>query len=183
MRARILLAPPLLAALCAMTGADARAESWRFEWTGAGGYRMTGAFAIDGARTRAERVSGDDLACFVIQGYRDAEPIGVWRLSELTPATYWNFSFEPSSGRIPVGGLSFSGDGQEWNMSGAGDGCGVGGFGFNAGNAAQDLCVDDAWVAASSRPADQPFEAVRDDTVRFAPDDCRDAALLSMLSR
>lgn len=176
---RWIIAAAAVASLHAGAATAADAASWRFEWVGGGDYRMVGAFSIAEADLDAERVRGDDLICFVMRGYRGDEPIGVWRITELTAETYWNFSFEPASGRFPVGGLSFGPDGQEWNMSGAGDGCGEGGFGFNAGNAAQDLCVNDVWVSASSRPAAEPMTAVRDDSLTFAPDECQGPALLS----
>lgn len=180
-RLRLSLAA-VAAAVAAMGTADAAsAASWRFEWVGGDGYRMVGAFSMSDAEAGAEIVDGDALACFVIRGFDGDQPIGVWRISQLTDATFWNFSFEPRTGLFPVGGVSFGPGGQEWNMSGAGDGCGAEGFGFNAGNAAQDLCVDDAWVSASSQPAGQPFVAIRDDTLAFAPDECRGPALFSGL--
>ncbi|MGR3376443.1 hypothetical protein [Salipiger abyssi] len=154
--------------------------SYRFEWQGSGGYAMRGALSFDAALLGREEVRASDLTCFVIEGYRDSEPIGRWALGMLNEETTWSLSFRPSGPEFIVFGPGHPMP-QAWNMDGAGTDCGPGGFGFNIGNAAQDLCLDGRLVIGSQVDPSRPFPAVRDDDVPFPSDGCMGPMLMSKL--
>lgn len=162
--------------------ADAQAEnaSYRFSWEGSGGYAMRGALSFDAALLGREEIRAGDLTCFVIEGYRDDEPIGRWALGMLNEETSWSLSFRPSGPEFTVFGPGRPMP-QAWNMDGAGTDCGPGGFGFNIGNAAQDLCLDGRLVLSSQVAPSRPFPVQRDDDVRFPSDACLGPMLMSAL--
>jgi hypothetical protein len=57
-------------------------------------------------------------------------------------------------------GGSFAGfASQGWNANGDVTDCGTPGFGFNSGNFAQDICLNGAYVEASSIAPDTPLLA------------------------
>ncbi|MEO0999165.1 MAG: hypothetical protein AAFW69_00960 [Pseudomonadota bacterium] len=167
-------------ALC-LAAQPVLAESYRFKWVGANGYRIEGAMAISPAALGQRRIGGDDLSCFVIRGFAGPVPLGIWRLGWLTPETDWNFNFYPEERAFGVGGMHDGRRGQAWNMDGWGTSCGPGGFGFNSGTGAQDICVDGALIVASQVPPPTPFGAVPDETVEFEPEDCRPPDAISEL--
>jgi hypothetical protein len=70
-------------------------------------------------------------------------------MSQLTPTTSWNLSFDPRGMVFPTGGMHDSDKGQAWNAGGRADDCGDPGFGFNSGTNAQDLCVNNVWHTES----------------------------------
>ncbi|MCA0997844.1 hypothetical protein [Alloyangia pacifica] len=163
-------------ALC--SGAAMAADlSWRFEWQGGDGYEMRGALAIDAALAERERVFGEDVECFVVEGYHEGEPIGRWALGMKTEDTTWSLTFLPQQNAFEVFGPQ-SLMPQAWNMDGFGTDCGQDGFGFNIGNAAQDLCLDGRLLVASQVPPARPFPAVPDPSVKFPADACLAPALL-----
>lgn len=170
--------------LCVMAlaaPAGAQEVSYRFVWEGGGGYALTGALAFDPAAVAGPYVRETDLTCFVIEGQKDGAPIGRWALTMLLPETTWRLHFHAPSARFPVDGDDHElWMPQAWNMNGEGRDCGPGGFGFNAGNYAQDLCLDGALLRESQRPPDQPFAAQRAE-VAFPPDACRAPPMLSDL--
>jgi hypothetical protein len=65
-------------------------------------------------------------------------------------------------------------------MNGAGDDCGIGGFGFNLGNLGQDFCLDNRTVVASRIAPEIPFPATRDDGYVFPRGACTGPDLLSL---
>ena len=69
---------------------------------------------------------------------------------------------------------------QAWNMRGDGSGCGLGGFGFNLGNIAQDICVDDEVVVDSQIDPFKPFPAIRAQSFPFVSGACHGPLLLGM---
>ena len=160
--------------------ASAEPATWRFSWEGEGGYALRGALRYDTAET-GRIVRETDLSCFVIEGMRDEVPVGRWALTELTNETTWRLHFDAEAGAFLV-----EGDGawmpQAWNMDGTGDDCGPDGFGFNIGNAAQDLCLDNRLVVASQVDPFRPFPAVRDDKAELPGDACYAPPLLGGLS-
>lgn len=158
--------------------AVAETASWRFAWDGANGYRMVGAMAFDAGLIGDRMVYEDDMICFVIEGFHNAEPIGRWALGTLNEETTWRLHFLPEQSRFVVDGEGIPMP-QAWNMNGAGDDCGVGGFGFNLGNLGQDFCRDNGFILESRVDPPQPFPAVRDDTVSFPADACLGPDLLS----
>jgi hypothetical protein len=165
---------PALAFALAVLPSLARADmaTWRFEWQGAGGYSMAGALGVPADLAGVDRLTGDDAMCFQIEGFRDGASIGRWALSMLTEETTWALAFTPAESAFVVYGPDEIMP-QAWNMDGWGTDCGPGGFGFNIGNAAQDLCLDGALVTASQVDPSRPFPAVRDDGFRFDGDACR----------
>jgi hypothetical protein len=170
------------AVLAALLPAAAAADSaaFRFVWQGGGDWSMRGAIAFDAALLGGPWVLEDQVQCFFIEGYEGDRPVGRWALGMLNEETTWTLTFDPAAGHFVIYSLdSFMP--QAWNMDGAGRDCGDPGFGFNIGNAAQDLCLDGELVEASQVPPDRPFPAVRDDAVRFPADACRGHALLSRL--
>ncbi|WP_193989036.1 hypothetical protein [Alloyangia pacifica] len=151
--------------------------AWRFEWRGNGGYEMRGAIAIDAALAERDYVYAEDVECFMVDGYFEDEPIGRWALGMKTDETSWSLTFRPKQDAFEV----FSEQSpmpQAWNMNGFGTDCGREGFGFNIGNAAQDLCLNGRLVIASQVSPTRPFPATRDDAVSFPADACLAPALL-----
>lgn len=154
---------------------------FRFEWQGGGGYVMRGAMSFDAGLLDGSIVTGGELTCFYIEGRRDGAPVGRWALSMLDEETSWVLTFLPQSSEFAVfddGALMP----QAWNMDGLGRDCGPGGFGFNIGNAAQDLCIDGTLIVASQVEPTRPFPALRDDTLSFPPDACMGPLMMSALS-
>ena len=177
--------PTILTCALALAAGAATAETaaWRFVWDGANGYRMTGALAYDARPEGApSMVVEDDLRCFVIEGFHEDEPIGRWALGQLNEETTWRLHFLPAQSRFVVDGEGIPMP-QAWNMNGAGNDCGIGGFGFNLGNLGQDFCKDNAFILESRVDPPQPFPALRDDAVRFPADACTGPDLLSLLDR
>lgn len=148
--------------------------TFRFEWQGEGGYSMQGALAFpDDLWLVRER----DVTCFVIEGFHDGRQIGRWDLSMKTAWSIWRLHFNAQQGAFFVEGEGAQMP-QAWNMAGDGSGCGQGGFGFNLGNVAQDICLDDKVVLASQKDPFAPFPAVRDPNYVFPPGACGGELLL-----
>jgi hypothetical protein len=174
---------PFIAAFAILTLATAaRGEdvAYSFTWEGAGGYVMHGALAFDAA-SAGPLVRENDVQCFVIEGFRDDEPIGRWALGQLTEETTWTLTFSPAQSAFVVYSPMATMP-QAWNMDGFGENCGDPGFGFNIGNFAQDLCVDGELARESQIAPARPFPATRDDGYVFPSDGCRSALMLSDLA-
>lgn len=152
---------------------------YRFDWVGGDGYSMTGAVSFDAANARG-LLTQDDVICFEISGFRNGARIGGWRLSQKTDTTPWRLHFLPSQDRFLV-----VGDGipmpQAWNMDGDGLGCGKDGFGFNLGNIAQDLCLDETLLESSQVDPLRPFPATRVARHDFGDGACQGPLLLGAL--
>ena len=121
-----------------------------------------------------------EVQCFFIDGYHEGERIGHWALGRLAPETSWTLTFDPVASEFVVYGAGAFMP-QAWNMNGFGDDCGTEGFGFNIGNAAQDLCLDGKLLVASQIPPERPFPARPDPGARFPSDACAGDLLLSAL--
>lgn len=145
--------PALFAALAA---APAQAVELQFCWRGAAGYSMTGLMRFPDALRDAALVTQDDITAFEITGWRHGERLGHWSLEALGPDTSWLLSFDPIAMRFPMTGIGVF---QAWNAGGAVDDCGSPGFGFNAGNGGQDVCVDGRFVTESTIPWETPLYA------------------------
>ncbi|MAM62675.1 MAG: hypothetical protein CMH11_14430 [Maritimibacter sp.] len=154
--------------------------AYSFTWEGAGGYVMQGGIAFDSDRPGGRLVRENDVQCFVIEGFRNGEPIGRWALGQLTEETTWTLTFSPAQSAFVVYG-PMADMPQAWNMNGFGENCGDPGFGFNIGNFAQDLCVDGELARDSQIAPARPFPATRDDGYVFPSDGCRSALMLSHL--
>ncbi len=175
---RLLITVSLLACLSCL---NARAEGpiYRFHWQGGDGYTMDGALSFDPA-TPGPIIRDSDVVCFFIEGRDEGALIGRWDMSMLHPGSIWRLHFDAGRAAFLVEGEGVHMP-QAWNMAGSGSGCGQDGFGFNLGNIAQDLCVDDKVIIASQVDPYAPFGATRDDAFRFPPGSCKAPPMLSLL--
>lgn len=162
-----------LVAALALAAAPAAAETWEFCWQGSGGWEMFGRMEV--AEGAPDFIDQTHVTDFYIAGFLDGAPMGSWQLGDRTPRTSWHLRFDRVSGQFPTGGLRPDGaDYQAWNAGGSADDCGIPGFGFNAGNNAQDVCVDGQWRTDSMVERETPFPAYRDSL----PFDCPAVPLL-----
>jgi hypothetical protein len=153
--------------------------AYRFTWQGANGYHMTGGMSFDPDSLSGPLVLDSDVICFEINGFKGDEHIGRWALGQLQPETTWRLHFLRSKDAFVVEGGPIQMP-QAWNMNGRGDNCGAGGFGFNLGSFAQDLCKDNTLIVDSQVSPFQTLPAERDDSYAFPPDACLEPALLSL---
>ncbi len=169
--------------LTVLSGAAlAEPVSYAFEWQGGDGYRVKGALEFDPAAVSGPFVLEDDLSCFVIEGTKDGAPIGRWALTMLNEQTTWRLHFDPQTSRFLVDGEGIWMP-QAWNMNGEGVDCGPEGFGFNIGNAAQDICLDGTLVVESQVAPTAAFPASKVTDFSFPRDACKLPDLLSLLDR
>ncbi|MEM1386810.1 MAG: hypothetical protein AAF748_01440 [Pseudomonadota bacterium] len=172
----------VLSLCCAPVALAADSVAYRFEWIGGGGFEMRGALSFSADLMGAQVVTEADVQCFVIEGFEAGAPIGRWALGQLSEETTWTLTFDPVTEAFVV-----FGDGapmpQAWNMDGGGFNCGDGGFGFNIGNAAQDLCLDGQLLYQSQVSPGRPFPATRDDGFAFPGDACSGVMILSQAAR
>jgi hypothetical protein len=145
--------PLTLAALC--LAVPAQAATHAFCWIGANGYRMEGTISYPDGHEGI--VTERDVTAFAIAGWQGDAFLGRWSLEQLTPETTWTLRFDSRTLSFPMGGIPAEGTYQAWNADGAVDDCGVPGFGFNGGNAAQDVCVDGVFRRDSSIDPDTPL--------------------------
>jgi hypothetical protein len=160
--------------------AAAEPTKYVFEWAGDGGYAMRGAFEYDSENVVGRFVTVSDITCFVVEGTQDSVPVGRWALTMLNEQTTWRLHFDPATSSFLVEGQGIWMP-QAWNMDGEGVNCGQGGFGFNIGNAAQDICLDETLIFDSQVSPEQPFPASRVDRYTFPIDACDGPALLGLL--
>lgn len=137
----------MVLALCFIAGAS-QGETRFICWRGANGFTMTGQFEYPDALAAKRVIRETDLAAFRIKGFLNGALIGQWSLDDLGPETSWLLRYDPVRHVFPLSGPS--GLYQMWNANGLVDDCGVPGFGFNAGNGGQDICLDDTFVTAST---------------------------------
>jgi hypothetical protein len=150
-----------------MAAPFATAADYEFSWTGSNNYRLEGAFSISDDLAGSVRIDETDVDCFWIRGFRNNAPIGSWSLRDLTDSTTWTLNFNPSNSQFRVGSNS-----QEWNMNGAGTGCGENGFGFHAGSYAQDVCINNKLIRPSQILPRTPMTATRNDAIKFSAAEC-----------
>lgn len=155
---------------------------YAFEWQGSGGYRLKGALEFDPAEVAGPIVLETDLSCFVIEGLKEGTPVGRWALTMLNEETTWRLHFDPVASSFIVDGEGIWMP-QAWNMNGEGIDCGPEGFGFNIGNAAQDICLNGKLIVESQALPSAPFPASRVKDFAFPRDACKLPALLSLLER
>jgi hypothetical protein len=168
----ILLAAPLRAETVTMA----------FRWEGSGGYAVSGALQYDTRDVSGPLVRDSDLICFHVDGTKDGEAIGHWGLRMLNEETDWRLFLDPEGPELLVEGMGVDMP-QAWNMDGFGTSCGAGGFGFNIGSAAQDLCLDGALLYESQVDPFRPFPVERVTEHAFPPYACNAPALMSALPR
>jgi hypothetical protein len=165
----------ILACLCATFGHAAHAASFNFCWLGAGGYTMTGTIVFPDTLMDRAYITEDDVTAFKITGYLNGAPVGSWNMEEAGPETTWHLRFAPKILTFPTGGNFGTLRSQGWNANGAVSDCGTPGFGFNAANGAQDVCVNGTFVRDSSIDRNTPFIA----TTAPVTADCRQSTPLS----
>lgn len=160
----------LIAAVASLAALPAQAARFQFCWIGANGYTMEGIIEFPDALLGTGLITEADVTGFQIQGFRDGFPIGYWSLDMLTPETSWTLRFDTDRMAFPTGGSRIANSYQEWNANGEVNDCGAdGGFGFNGGNWAQDVCIDNTWIEESSIDPFTPLKAYPMD-VRLACD-------------
>lgn len=163
-----------VAAVLAVLAGPAQAAQFNFCWSGSNGYTMTGSIGFADALMARSIVTEEDVSLFRIAGFRDGVAIGKWNLNDLAEDTTWHLRFDPRTLTFPTGG-SFPGEAsQGWNANGDVTDCGLGGFGFNSGNYAQDICLDGVWIRDSSIPPETLLGA----TAGPVTPDCKGAPLL-----
>lgn len=163
------------AAAVALYSTHAQAAIVHFCWVGGNGYTMTGTMEFPDELLDAEMITEADVTRFKISGYLDGQLIGTWSLDQLTPTTSWTLRYLPRTMVFPTTEGPLSGSYQEWNADGTATDCGPGGFGFNAGNYAQDFCLNGVWVEPSGVPPETPFVA---QTTAPYRSDCAGTALI-----
>lgn len=162
----------------AATAAQASSVEYAFCWIGDNGYTMEGWMQFDKALLGTGLIFQDQITAFTIRGYREGTPIGSWSLDELTPETTWILSFDTTKLEFPTGSTG-NNDLQAWNADGTASNCGNPGFGFNAGNNAQDVCVNGLWITDSMVDRFTPLQAFPAGSGR----PCGDPDLLSLHRR
>jgi hypothetical protein len=147
--------------LAAMVAAlPVQAAQLQFCWIGANGYTMEGVIGFPDDLLNTGIITEKQVTAFRIQGFHDGLPIGFWSLSMLTPKTSWTLRFDTDALTFPMGGAREQQTYQEWNANGEVNDCGAsGGFGFNGGNWAQDICIDNRWISDSSIDPFTPLPA------------------------
>ena len=144
------------AALLALT-TTAQAAGFSFCWQGAGGYSMTGQMVVPDHLLDRNIVTEQDVTAFRIDGFHHGQHLGSWDMTQADKDTVWHLRFDPRRAEFLLGGSFPAAKSQGWNASGNVTDCGNPGFGFNSGNAAQDVCVNGSFVAESSIAPDTPL--------------------------
>ena len=139
-----------LALSLALTAQTAAAETVHFCWTGANGYTMTGRMDVPDRLMSNAVLTEDHIDAFKIAGYRNGQLLGTWDMTQAGRGTTFHLRFDPVGMRFLTGGSYPSTYSQGWNADGTVEDCGEGGFGFNSGNYAQDVCLNGTWLADSS---------------------------------
>ncbi len=136
-----------------------QAARFQFCWIGGGGYTMEGIIEVPDDLVGTGIINETQVTGFRIYGFHNGIPVGSWTLEQLTPQTTWTLSFDTTKLEFPTGGERLLNRYQAWNANGAVNDCGVGGFGFNAGNWAQDVCIDNTYIDVSSIDRYTPLPA------------------------
>jgi hypothetical protein len=160
----------------AVAASPSQAELVYLCWQGSNGYTMTGTMEFPDSLTSAPMITEADVTRFKISGYLEQTLIGTWDLADRTETTTWYLRYMPAEMRFPTNGEVPGTIDQGWNADGTATDCGNPGFGFNAGNYAQDFCLDGVWVEPSGVPPSTPFLAQYD--APYSPD-CSGPALSS----
>ncbi len=146
-------------AACSFLALPAQAAQFQFCWIGGAGYTMRGTISFPDALLGTGIITQDDVTGFAIFGYHEGIPIGSWDLEKLGPNTTWVLSFDTTALAFPTGGYRAENSYQAWNANGEVNNCGRNGFGFNGGNWAQDVCINNTYIEVSSIDRDTPLPA------------------------
>lgn len=144
----------------ALMAPAAAAETVHFCWQGDNGYTMTGRMEFPDALALAPLITEDDVTAFRITGYRDGVTLGSWDMETREDDATWYLRYLPQRMEFPVDAMIPGPFDQGWNADGTAANCGSPGFGFNAGNHAQDFCLDGVWIEESGMPPPTPFFAM-----------------------
>ncbi|KIT16353.1 hypothetical protein [Jannaschia aquimarina] len=136
-----------------------------FCWEGAEGYRVEGTITYPDGATGI--LTEDDLIAFEITGWREATYLGRWSLDDGGQSV--TIRFDADELEFPMGGSIADGTYQAWNADGQVTNCGDPGFGFNAGNRAQDVCVNGIFIDESGVPPDTPLPISQDAATPCGP--------------
>lgn len=148
------------AAALLLAAAPLNAAQFQFCWVGANGYTMEGRIGFPDAFLDTGLITETDVTSFQIIGFLDSVAIGSWNMETATPQTSWLLRFDTDTLSFPTGGIRSENSYQEWNASGQVNNCGAeAGFGWNGGNYAQDVCINNAWVEDSSIDPGTPLFA------------------------
>ncbi|MFV0302104.1 MAG: hypothetical protein ACK5IP_14735 [Paracoccus sp. (in: a-proteobacteria)] len=169
-----------VAALVAALAGPADAAVVHFCWQGENGYTMTGRMEFPDALLTRGMITEADVTAFRITGYRDGEALGSWDMAGRRPDATWYLRYMPIVMQFPVDEKVPGPFDQGWNADGTARDCGNPGFGFNAGNYAQDFCVNGVWVEESGMPPPTPFYAM---TTPPPTPDCSGPMLMSKAAR
>ena len=144
----------VLLVLVALLATPAAAAERHICWRGENGYTMTGTLTFPDRLAGAALIDESQIDRLVIEGWLDGRPLGRWDSDDRTDRTTWLLRYSPRQGRFPLlgGGIY-----QAWNANGLVDDCGSPGFGFNAGNGGQDVCVDGVFRTDSTIAWDTPI--------------------------
>lgn len=140
--------------------ATAQAEVVYICWQGDNGFTMAGRMEFPDALSNAPMITEAEVTAFVITGYLDGRALGRWDAAKRRPDATWYLRYFPQEMRFPVNGEVEGWFDQGWNADGDAMDCGAGGFGFNAGNYAQDFCLNGRWIEESGMPPPTPFYAM-----------------------
>lgn len=163
------------AALVMMFGSTASAADLSFCWIGNNGYTMVGKMQVAPDAMSKPLVTEHDLNAFKIAGYHNGQLLGSWNMADAAADSTWHLRFDPQSMTFLTGQSFPTTKSQGWNANGAVRDCGAPGFGFNAGNAGQDICVNGQYVAESTVPPETPLAA----TTGYVAPDCNATPVFS----
>lgn len=159
-----------------LTATPSWAALVHFCWAGSNGYTMTGSMEFPDALLDAPVITEADVTRFRIAGFKDGQLIGTWDMATREPDDTWYLRYFPREMLFPTNGEVPGPFDQGWNADGTAMDCDKGEWGFNAGNYAQDFCLDGQWIEESGVEPQKPFRAQT-----TAPTDpaCAGPALLS----
>ena len=102
----------------------ANAIGFNIDWTGTGGYTMTGMFSYDDSLIGTGPINGTDVNTFMIEGFLNGSNVGTWDFfaDGLSAGATFNFNFNATSELFLIGGGSGGPTGQLWNSDCAGTG-------------------------------------------------------------
>ena len=143
------------------TGARAIPVSFNFDWTGDGGYSMTGMFT--GEDLNADEVIRDtEVTSLMFEGFLNAASIGSTSGAQALTGGVggaFNFNFDLATQTFLDGGV-INGDGQNWNSGGPGlgfaDGSGVAVLVQNMSPVVGSITHDPQAYSASPKAVPEP---------------------------
>lgn len=111
--------------LAGSMAANAAPITVNFEWSGSGGYSMTGSFSYDSASAADGAIRDSEVTALFFEGFLNDVSFATNSTAHTLPG--FNFNFNSATGQFFLGGNTASDSGQAWNLQGAGLGFGAGG--------------------------------------------------------